>query len=186
MVGEIRDKETAEMAVHAALTGHIVLSTLHTNSASGAIPRLIDMGIEPFLIASSVTTLVAQRLVRKICEDCREKYSLPSEVVKEIEDEIAKMPQDIQKNIQIDDHLQLTRGKGCQNCNNTGYRGRVGIFEVIPMDEKIEELTLRRAPDSDIAQAAIEEGMTTMKQDGILKVLDGITTMEEVWRVTRE
>ncbi len=184
MVGEIRDLETAEMAVHAALTGHVVLSTLHTNDAVGAVPRLIDMGIEPFLIASSVNVVVAQRLVRKICEKCKESYPATSEMQKEFEEEIEKLPEQEKKNINLTNPLMLYRGKGCNECNNTGFKGRLGIFEVLPMEDEIEELTLKKVPASKIQEQAIKLGMITMKQDGIIKVLTGITTMEEVLRVS--
>jgi len=185
MVGEIRDTETAEMAVHAALTGHVVLSTLHTNTAAGAIPRLIDMGVEPFLIASSINVSVAQRLARKICEDCKEDVKVPKEVVAEIKREVSKMPAAAKKDINLS-KIKLKKGKGCNNCSNTGYRGRIGIFEVLPITEPVQELAIKRASDSQIQEQAIKEGMLTMQQDGILKVLDGTTTMEEVLRVTED
>ncbi len=186
MVGEIRDKETAGMAVHAALTGHIVLSTLHTNNAAGAIPRLIDMKIEPFLIASSVNTVVGQRLVRKICPHCRKQYELSNDILNDIrvKIEIKKMPKQNQKLIDIKKSIKLYKGTGCDQCNETGYKGRIGIFEVLSVTQTIERLLLKRAPASEIQEKATQEGMITMKQDGILKVLDGITTLEEVWRVT--
>jgi type II secretory ATPase GspE/PulE/Tfp pilus assembly ATPase PilB-like protein len=186
MVGEVRDFETAEMAVHAALTGHIVLSTLHTNDAAGAIPRLTDMKVEPFLIASSVNTVIAQRLVRKICPHCRKQYELSKDVLDDIKVkiEIKKMPPQRQKLIDIRESIKLYRGQGCDQCNGTGYKGRIGIFEILPVTPAIEGLLLKRVPASEIKNAAIKEGMLTMKQDGILKVLDGITTLEEVWRVT--
>ncbi len=186
MVGEIRDLETAEMAVHAALTGHIVLSTLHTNNAAGAIPRLIDMKVEPFLVASSLTTIIAQRLVRRVCEDCKENYSPPPVVVKEIQQEIAKLPQKAKKLIKIKDPITLWRGQGCKQCSQTGYRGRIGIFEVIDITEDIEPKISQGITKSQIHKLALEQGMIPLKTDGVLKVLEGITTMEEVWRVTEE
>jgi len=185
MVGEIRDFETAEMAIHAALTGHIVLSTLHTNDAAGAIPRLIDMKVEPFLIASSVNVIIAQRLVRKVCPDCVQKKPPTKEELEEIKKEVEKMPEDQKKKIDLS-RAEIPRPQGCDKCQGTGYKGRIGIFEVLPVDKPIEELIVKEVSASDIARKAIEEGMLTLKQDGILKVLKGITTLEEVWRVTKE
>jgi len=185
MVGEIRDLETAEMAVHAALTGHVVLSTLHTNDAAGAIPRLIDMGIEPFLVTSSVNSIIAQRLTRKICENCKEKIHLADEIINEIKEEISHMPEDTKKEISSKE-LTFYKGKGCDACDNLGYKGRVGIFELFNVTEGIKELSLKKVSSSTLEDKAISEGMLTMKQDGILKALDGITTIEEVRRVTRE
>jgi len=186
MVGEIRDFETAEMAVHAALTGHLLLSTLHTNDAAGAIPRLIDMRVEPFLIASTVNAILSQRLVRKICPDCKESYSPSTKEIALIEEEIKKMPPQVQKGLKLPSPLILYRGKKCGKCNQTGYQGRLGIFEALKMTEAIEVLTLKRASASDIAQVAINEGMLTLRQDGFLKALAGITSLEEVLRVTSD
>ncbi len=187
MVGEIRDFQTAEMATHSALTGHIVLSTLHTNDAAGAIPRLIDMKVEPFLVASSVNMLIAQRLVRKICPSCKQKYKPSKEIINDIKEEIKKISKKSEKSIKFNpESLILHKGKGCARCNQTGYKGRIGIFEILPIDEKIEDLTVKKVSTSDIKEQAIDDGMITMKQDGILKVLDGITTLEEVIRVASE
>lgn len=174
MLGEIRDIETASMAVHAALTGHVVLSTLHTNDAAGAIPRLIDMKVEPFLIASSLNLIVAQRLCRKICENCKEIHPLPRDVLAQIQKEIGRKK------------LTFYKGRGCNVCGQTGYKGRIGIFEVLPVSEAIKELTIKKASGNLIAQQAIREGMITLKQDGIQKAAEGITTIEEVFRVTKE
>lgn len=185
MVGEIRDLETAEMAVHAALTGHVVLSTLHTNDAAGAIPRLIDMGVEPFLIASSVNTVVAQRLARKICEQCRQKINLPPEVLTEVKKELTFLPKP-EKDQLSKKPLVFYQGKGCPACNKTGYKGRIGIFEILANSENIKTLTIKKSSATQIKQMAISEGMVTMKQDGILKAISGVTTIEEVWRVTKE
>lgn len=179
MVGEIRDKETTELAIHAALTGHLVFSTLHTNDASGTIPRLIDMGGEPFLLASSLTCVVAQRVVRKICLDCKERYVPQVEVLENIKKVLGKLYQGVEK-------FYLYRGKKCSKCNETGYIGRVGIFEVMPVSEKISRLILERPPAEQIEKQAIEEGMITMKQDGYLKAVEGDTTIEEVIRVAEE
>jgi len=179
MVGEIRDRETTELAVQASLTGHLVFSTLHTNNAAQAIPRLLDLGAEPFLLASSITCLVAQRICRRVCPDCKEEYEPPSEVVEDIKRVLGKL-------LPPKKEIKLTRGKKCPTCNATGYLGRIGIFEVLPVTEKIARLILERAPARDIEKQAIEEGMVTMKQDGYLKAIEGITTIEEVLRVAQE
>lgn len=179
MVGEIRDKETTELAIQASLTGHLVFSTLHTNNASQAIPRLLDLGAEPFLLTSSLTCLVAQRICRKACPDCKEEFSPPPEVLADMKKVLGKLMLDTKD-------VKLTRGKKCGTCNNTGYLGRIGIYEVLPVTEKIGRLVLEKAPASDIANQALEEGMITMKQDGYLKVLEGVTTIEEVLRVAQE
>lgn len=174
MVGEIRDSETAQIAVQAALTGHLVFSTLHTNDAASALTRLIDMGIEPFLISSSVIGVIAQRLVRVICEKCKEEY-VPSE--------------DILYGLKIKDRLnneskiKLYRGKGCSFCKNTGYYGRISIYELIVLDEEIKSLIVTKASSNVINNLAIKNGMKTLKDSGMEKVLQGITTIEEVLRV---
>jgi len=185
MLGEIRDGETAEMAVQAALTGHIVLSTLHTNDAAGTFPRLIDMGIEPFLITSSIHTVIAQRLARKLCTSCREERPVsPAEAV-DIKTEIAKMPEESRKEI-AKNELRFYEGKGCDVCGGKGYQGRIGLFEVLDVDAKIRELVMSRATGSVIAQQAVEGGMVTLIQDGIVKALRGETSLAEVWRITKE
>ena len=196
MVGEIRDGETAELAVHAALTGHLVLSTLHTNSASGAIPRLLDMGVEDFFLASTVIGVLAQRLVRKVCPYCREEYDPPKEIlddIKEMLDELSKnsvlMTKDpeiakVVKSTLEKKKVTLYRGKGCPKCDN-GYKGRVGIFELLSMSEKIGEATLEKAPSGKIEEIAKLEGMLTLMQDGYLRALVGDTTLEEVMRVAK-
>jgi type IV pilus assembly protein PilB len=179
MVGEVRDRETAELAVQAALTGHLVFSTVHTNNASQAIPRMLDLGVEPFLLASSLTCLVAQRICRRVCPDCQEEFiSLPA-VAEDIRRILGKLLTEKKT-------LKLTRGKKCAACNNTGYLGRIGIYEVLPVTEKLSRLILERAPAIDIEKQAFLEGMITMKQDGYLKALDGLTTIEEVLRVAEE
>ena len=179
MVGEIRDGETTELAVQASLTGHLVFSTLHTNNASQAIPRLLDLKAEPFLLASSITCMVAQRICRKVCPDCQEQYKPLPEVVEDIRRVLGNL-------IEAKKEIKLTRGKKCAKCNNTGYLGRIGVFEVLPVTEKIGRLILERSPAGAIEKTAIEEGMITMKQDGYLKVVEGITTIEEVLRVAQE
>ncbi|HXE72274.1 MAG TPA: type IV-A pilus assembly ATPase PilB [Candidatus Nitrosotenuis sp.] len=172
MVGEIRDHETAKIAVESALTGHLVLSTLHTNDAPGAISRLIEMGVEPFLVASSVIGVLAQRLARTICPNCKEAYVPAPEAIKRFG--LAMFS---------DSDISFYRGRGCDHCKMTGYRGRTGIHELMPMGDRVRSLILQRASTSEIRQAAIEEGMKTMQDDGLRKVLDGITSMEEVLRV---
>jgi len=173
MVGEIRDFETAQIAVQAALTGHLVLSTVHTNDAPGTITRLIDMGIEPFLISSAVILILAQRLIRKICMDCRE----PIKVHPQLLIDLGVPPDEVKS-------LTIYKGKGCPICNNTGYKGRVGLYEVMPMKEDIKELVLSRASTSEVKKEAIRLGMKTLRQSGILKIKNGLTTIEEVLRST--
>jgi type IV pilus assembly protein PilB len=179
LVGEIRDKETADLAIQASLTGHLVFSTLHTNDASGALPRLLDMGAEPYLLASSMTAIVAQRVVRKIHESCKKPYDADPKITEEIKSILGPLwPKESTG--------KLYKGEGDQECGNTGYYGRVGIFEVLPVTEKISRLILERAPASDIEAKAKEEGMITLKQDGYMKVLEGVSTLEEVLRVAQE
>jgi type IV pilus assembly protein PilB len=179
MVGEIRDTETTELAIQASLTGHLVFSTLHTNDASQAIPRLLDLKAEPFLLASSVTCLVAQRICRRVCEECKEEYVPAPEVIEDIKKVLGKL-------LTKPGEIKLSRGKKCPACNNTGYLGRMGIFEVLPISEKIARLILERAAAGELEKQALEEGMITMKQDGYLKALEGIVTLEEVLRVAQE
>jgi type IV pilus assembly protein PilB len=179
LVGEIRDRETADLAVQASLTGHLVFSTLHTNNASGALPRLLDMGAEPYLLASSMTCIVAQRVVRKIHEACKEAYVPDTKVAEEFKHELGSL-------WQPSGEIKFYKGKGDPDCGDSGYYGRMGIFEVIPITEKIGKLILERSSASNIEQLAKEEGMITLKQDGYLKVTEGITTVEEVLRVAQE
>ena len=184
LVGEIRDEETADIAVNSALTGHLVLSTIHTNSAVATIPRLLEMGIKPSLIAPSVNALIGQRLVRKLCE-CKEEYVPAAEAVESIKKILSiispkaklEVPKDISK---------LYRPKGCLKCNNIGYKGRIGIFEVFTINEEIEKLVLSLAGESELTFAALEAGMVTLLQDGLLKAVEGITSVDEVKRVTGE
>ncbi|OLC28310.1 MAG: type II secretion system protein GspE [Armatimonadetes bacterium 13_1_40CM_64_14] len=172
MVGEIRDKETAEIAIQASLTGHLVLSTIHTNDAPSAATRLVDMGVEPFLISSSVLGVLAQRLARTICTNCRESYAPPVEALHRL----GLKPEQ-------GEEILFYRGKGCDRCKGTGYKGRYGIFELMPMGETIRELVLKGASADQIRQQAIAEGMKTLADDGILKVLEGATTIDELLRV---
>lgn len=185
MVGEIRDKETAELAVHAALTGHLVFSTLHTNNSIGAMPRMIDMGIEPFLLVASVNVVAAQRLVRKICPDCRKEIPLPKALEEEIRKGLVGVPEEYFEGWDKD-NLKSFKGEGCDKCGHTGYVGRYGIFEILPVTTEIQDLVSTKASAHTIYEAAGKIGMITMKQDGIIKVLRGETTMDEVIRVTTE
>jgi type IV pilus assembly protein PilB len=175
MVGEIRDFETAQIAIQAALTGHLVLSTVHTNDAPGTVTRLMDMGIEPFLICSSVILILAQRLVRKICMDCREPIKVHPQILIDLgvpSDEVKTFP--------------TYKGKGCPICNNTGYRGRLGLYEVMPMKEEVKELIISRASASELKKEAMRLRMKTLRQSGICKIKDGMTTIEEIVRATME
>lgn len=172
MVGEIRDKETAKIAVEAALTGHLVLSTLHTNDAPSAISRLIEMGVEPFLVSSAIRCVQAQRLARRLCPECKEPYTPKLEWLREIN---FPNPEEV---------TVLYRARGCPKCNNTGYKGRVGIYEVMEVNEEIERLAAKKAPTEKIREAALRNGMRTLRHDGLLKAKLGITSVEEVLRVT--
>jgi len=185
MVGEIRDKETAELATHAALTGHLVLSTLHTNDAIGVIPRLIDMGIEPFLIASSLNVAIAQRLVRRICIYCRKRAEISSEIEDIVKKELKEIPENQKKNLDLKDGIKLFEGGGCSRCKKTGFSGRIGIYEVLSMTKNLKLLMSSKISDNDIANEAKRQGMITIMQDGIMKSLKGITTIEEVLRVAK-
>ena len=216
MVGEIRDGETAGLGVQAALTGHLVFSTLHTNDAATCLPRLLDMGIEPFLIASTVRVVVGQRLVRKLCPDCREAFAPDATMLADIAKafrikdaatmaKIHKLEEratkeglganlvsktnkaDLTKLSSSEKGItQLWRAKeqGCDNCNHTGYRGRAGIYEVLDNTEEVQKLIVRNAPSDEIENAAIDAGMMTMQMDGFIKALRGMTTVEEILRVT--
>lgn len=187
MVGEIRDNETAELAVHAALTGHLMFSTLHTNTAIGAIPRLIDMGIEPFLLSSSLRLVAAQRLLRRICEDCKEEEKIPESIYNTISSVVGKIsPSELAKyDIDPTQKLIVYHGRGCDKCNGTGLRGRIAIFEVIPVNDKIKDIiTEKKGSEELIIKERETMGVLTMKQDGILKIIKGLTTISEVERVT--
>jgi len=173
MVGEIRDLETASIAVKAALTGHLVLSTLHTNDAPSAIGRLVDMGIEPFLVCSSVNLVLAQRLVRRVCANCKRLITLKDEVLRELQ----LSPEDAASGT-------FYLGAGCVDCNNTGYRGRQGVYEVMPLTPRLRELVLERASANEIKKLAIEEGMLTLRRDGLMKLRKGLTTTEEILKET--
>jgi type IV pilus assembly protein PilB len=187
MVGEIRDAETAELAVHAALTGHLMFSTLHTNTAIGAIPRLIDMGIEPFLLASSLRMVIAQRLVRKICSDCKAEKKMSESVRKKILDEIKGISEnELSKcELKLEENPVFYYGKGCDACNGSGFAGRLAIYEAVYITESIKNLiTEKEGNEQLVAEETKKLGFLTIKQDGIIKVLKGWTTIEEVERVT--
>ncbi len=171
LVGEIRDKETAEIAVQAALTGHVVLSTLHTNDAPSSVIRLVDMGVESFLISSSVVGILAQRLVRKICPKCKKEIEMTPEMEKIIENYGVKS-----------DEIKLYKGEGCSFCNGTGYKGRVAIFELMIITDNIRELISKNASTSLLREEAVKEGMQLLKEDGFVKVCQGITTIDEILR----
>ena len=180
LVGEIRDSETAGIAVNAALTGHLVLSTLHTNDASGALPRLTDMNVEPFLVASTVNCIVAQRLIRKICEMCKGSMDVTTEQL------LQNLPAEIiKKHFGVKKDVRIYKGKGCEVCHFTGYSGRLGIFEVLEVTNGIKKLIAQNNDSDAIVKQAISEGMATMLDDGLIKVISGMTTIEEVLRVTK-
>lgn len=194
MIGEIRDKETAEEAMHAAMTGHIVLSTLHTNSAAAAPPRLIDIGIEPYLIASTVNAFMAQRLVRVICPDCKAEIKPEPALIEDLRKQFNfdKLMKSLKQEGIIDEKitkvedLTFFQGKGCEKCNQTGYRGRLGLHEILDNTPEIQDLIVNRATTQDIQGKAEEQGMIVMWEDGFIKAVKGITTIEEILRVTKE
>ncbi|OGD94141.1 hypothetical protein A2697_03720 [Candidatus Curtissbacteria bacterium RIFCSPHIGHO2_01_FULL_41_44] len=181
MVGEIRDTETTELAIQASLTGHLVFSTLHTNNAAGALPRLLDMQAEPYLIASTVTCVVGQRVVRKICPTCKGIKTVTGDILESMKKSLGKL-----YNFEKDGKITFFAGHGCKECNNTGYLGRIGIFEVLVVSEKIAKMILAHETSQAVENQAVSEGMITMKQDGFMKVIEGITTIEEVLRVAEE
>ncbi len=180
LVGEIRDSETTQLAIQAALTGHLVFSTLHTNDSSTAIPRLIDLGGEPFLIASVVNASVAQRIVRKICDNCKELYEPDQEIQGNIREVLGDL---LPKQYREGKAMKLAKGKGCNECGNTGYIGRIAIFEVLKITPTINKMILQENSAKEIETQAKKEGLIVMKQDGYLKVLEGVTTIQEVLRV---
>ena len=197
MVGEIRDHETMEIAMHAAMTGHLVLSTLHTNSAAGTLPRLLDMEAEPFLVASTVNVVVGQRLVRKLCPDCKVKYTLDKKETKTLEDNLdtnrmlgllkkIDSLKGIVKGGSDWSSIEFYKAKGCKHCNEEGYKGRIGIFEVLEVNEDIEKLIMQSSSTETIEEKARENGMVMMIEDGFIKAIQGITSIEEILRVTKD
>jgi type IV pilus assembly protein PilB len=173
MVGEIRDFETAEIAVKAALTGHLVLSTLHTNDAPSTVSRLLNMGIEPFLVTASVNLIMAQRLARKICPECREEVPKEEHALLEM----GMKREDIAR-------VKIFRGRGCKGCSNTGYRGRIALYEVMPFMDPLKELVLQGASTAELKAEMIRQGLKTLRMSGLTKIMDGVTTPEEVLRVS--
>jgi len=186
MVGEIRDEETAALATHAALTGHIMLSTLHTNNAVGAIPRLIDMGVKPFLIPPTLNVVIAQRLVRRLCSYCKVKESPPLEIEEVLLQELEAIPAVARKGLKIPSALKIYYSQGCRKCNYKGYSGRIGVFEILKMTDSLAKIIRKEPSEEAFLQEAMRQGMISMRQDGILKVLEGVTSLEEVLRVTGE
>lgn len=194
MIGEIRDNETAQIAVRAGLTGHLVLSTLHTNNAAGAPPRLLDMEVEPFLVASTLNAVIAQRLVRKICLNCIESYHLTKEQMHSLSKELNleemlnrfKQLAVVEDKIKSFGELTFYRGKGCSRCNGSGYSKRIGVLEILENTEKVRDLLVKNASSSDIQKVAMSDGMVTIFEDGMQKALLGVTTIEEVLRIKRE
>jgi len=188
MVGEIRDEESAGLVIHAALTGHIVLSTLHTTNAIGVIPRLIDMGVKPYLIPPTLRVALAQRLIRRLCDDCKKKVKAKKEIFDLISKEVEGMPGNLKKEVEskIKKPLYIYESVGCPKCNKTGFSGRIAVFEVLAMTDELADLILKEPTELKLREEAKRQGMITMLQDGIIKVLDGIATMEEVLRVAEE
>ena len=186
MVGEIRDEETAALATHAALTGHVVLSTLHTSNAAGVIPRLIDLGVKPYLIAPTLSIAMSQRLVRKLCPSCKKKIKPAKEIRDLILNEIENFPPAIKEKMEIPKSLEIYEPQGCSKCGREGYFERVALFEILSMTDELANISLKEPSDTEISKEAKRQGMMTMKQDGILKVLAGVTTIEEVLRVAEE
>ena len=186
MVGEIRDLETADISIQAALTGHLVLSTIHTNRASGTIPRLLSMGVKPFLLAPALNAMIGQRLVRRICRECQHEDKLDNETAKHVKEILEKLPSGEIKKLDLT-KLKFFKSDGCEVCQGIGYKGRIGIFETLIMNKDIEKLILSaNLSEYDIEGIAVKKGMVTMLQDGLLKALDGITSIEEVFRVAAE
>ncbi len=185
MVGEIRDEETAALAIHAGLTGHLVLSTLHTNNAAGAIPRLVDMAVKPFLIPPALSIIISQRLIKVLCKECKERVKLQGEQKKYILDKIKTLPKNIIAK-KIEEPLFIYKAKGCKKCNFKGYSGRIGVFEIIKMTPKLAEIIIEKPTEGEILKEAKSQEMISMEKDGILKVLAGITSLEEIMRTTEE
>ena len=182
MVGEIRDEETANIAINSAMTGHLVLSTMHANTAATNLVRLIDMGVEPFLVASSINVVLGQRLVRKICEKCRHSY----EVRRQELEKLNLSSKIIEKILGKKQKIRVYKGEGCRACNESGYTGRIGIFEILEISDTLKQMIMNRANADELEDQAVKEGMRTMMENGIEKILTGITTIDEVLRVTRE
>ncbi len=188
MVGEIRDSETGELAIHAGLTGHLIFSTIHTRDSFGVVPRLIDMKLEPFLIASTLNAVVAQRLVRKICEHCKkEDDSVPDDLREKFKEQLRKIPSEyLPKGINLDEELVFHKGAGCSRCNDTGYQGRSVIGEILEITRQMQQIIVNGSKDADIRKEAERQGLVPMKTDALIKALEGVTSVDEVLRVTQE
>jgi type IV pilus assembly protein PilB len=186
MVGEIRDLETAEVAINAALTGHLMLSTLHTNDAAGAIPRLLSMGVKPFLLTPSLNAIIGQRLVRRVCKKCKEIAQPSAEELAFVKKVVGEIPEASGEKVIPETKWKFYKGKGCEVCNNSGYKGRLGIYEILTMSNEIKAATSETTSEYQVRELAKQQGMTTMQQDGVLKALDGLTTVEEILRVVGE
>ncbi len=186
MVGEVRDSETASLVIHAALTGHVVLSTLHTNNAIGVVPRLIDMGLEPYLISPCLSMVIAQRLVRRLCDSCKKEIKPSKEVREIILKEIETIPSQLKKDIKIKTPMKIWKSNSCRKCNNSGFSGRIGLFEVLSMTTQLVDIIAKHPSEEKILKEAKRQGMITMRQDGMLKVLNGVTSIEEVIRATKQ
>ena len=186
MVGEVRDSETASLVIHAALTGHIVLSTLHTNNAIGVVPRLIDMGVEPYLISPCLSIVIAQRLVRRLCDSCKKEIKPSKEVTEIILKEIKNLPSQVRKDVKMKTPLKIWEAKGCKKCNNSGFSGRIGLFEILSMTAQLVDIISKQPSEEEILKEAKRQEMITMRQDGVLKVLNSITTIEEIIRATKQ
>ncbi|MFZ2978927.1 MAG: ATPase, T2SS/T4P/T4SS family, partial [Candidatus Magasanikiibacteriota bacterium] len=183
MVGEIRDLDTANTAVQGALTGHLILSTVHTNSASGAVSRFLSFGVETFLLAHAMNCIIGQRLVRKVCQFCKKEHILTPDEDQRVKNIIASMPED-KKKIAESKTFNFFEGVGCEKCSGIGYKGRIGIYEILLVTQEIKEKILaRNVAEYEIEKTAIDQGMSTMVQDGVLKALDGMTSLEEIFRV---
>jgi type II secretory ATPase GspE/PulE/Tfp pilus assembly ATPase PilB-like protein len=186
MVGEIRDLETADVAINAALIGHLMLSTLHTNDAAGALPRFIAMGVKPFLLAPALNAIIGQRLARKICEKCKEEAPLDERELAFVKKVTSEIPPASGEVVKPEAEWKFYKGKGCPVCNNSGFKGRVGIYEILTMNEAIKGALSEKISEYEVRNLAKEQGMVTMQQDGILKVLDGLTTVSEILSVAGE
>ncbi|MEK7615309.1 MAG: GspE/PulE family protein [Patescibacteria group bacterium] len=186
MVGEIRDLETAEVAINAALTGHLMLSTLHTNDAAGAIPRFLSMGVKPFLLAPAMNAIIGQRLTRRICNECKEEVTLEPTQLEFVKKVVAEIPAASGEKTPAETEWKFLKGKGCVVCNNSGYKGRLGIYEILTMSDEIKAAMSESISEYQVRELAKQQGMVTMQQDGILKVLDGLTTIDEILRVAGE
>lgn len=186
MVGEIRDQETADLVTHAALTGHVVLSTIHTTGAIGIVPRLMDMGVEPYLLPPTLRMGVAQRLVRTLCDNCKKKVKADSDQEEFIREQVDKMPPETQKKVNLGEDIFVYEPEGCRKCNFDGYSGRTGVFEILQMTDKLADTISEDVTEAKLREASKKQEMITMEQDGIIKVLNGVTSLEEVMRVVAE